>query len=529
MTIKQSFYGLLLSLITTFSFAQDMSVKGKVYDTTGTKPLMNAVALAVRVKDSLMLGFQRTDEKGEFHLTGFAPDTFTLIISHPSYDDKFYYIFGHEGNAVIDIPTIAMPTKAQELDEVIIYAYKDPIYYKGDTLVYVADSFKVGENAVVEDLLKKLPGIEIDQDGKIKSQGQEIGQVLVDGDEFFGTDPTVATKNLGASGVQTVEVYEKKVENAGDGAETIQVLDLRLKDDAKKGYFGRISGGTDFDQFYEGELLVNKFNKTQKISVFVLGANTPKSDFGFGDRSKFGLENEGGGSRFDDDGVVVGFNDGSAAGIPQTLKAGVYFSDKIGKKKNTKIGFNYSYYNTRNDQLASSRSQYFIQDSSYFSDDSTRNKTFDESHRINLRFETKIDSLTTLEIRPSVTVNSASQENKDYSSWSDQGRELSRTNEVININASNALTFNNEIKLQRKYKKPKRETDLRYLIDYSENDALGNLFSSNLYEDSSVAAPLAPVDQQKINARNSQTHTGFVTHYEPLKGKFKLQLDYMYQ
>ena len=201
----------------TLGFSQEMSVKGTVYDTTGARPIKNAMVMAVRMKDSLLLGFTRSSHDGTFTLDGFAVDTFSLIIDHPSFDEKTYYMFGHAENNEIIIPSIKMPGKSQELEEVIIYANQNPIFYRGDTLVYVADSFKVWEGAVVEDLLKKLPGLDIDKEGKITSQGQDIDQVLVDGDEFFGTDPTVATKNLGADGVETVQVYEKENEDAIGG------------------------------------------------------------------------------------------------------------------------------------------------------------------------------------------------------------------------------------------------------------------------------------------------------------------------
>ncbi|MBU2019139.1 MAG: outer membrane beta-barrel protein [Bacteroidetes bacterium] len=525
MPLKKYLYTALTLILFTTAFGQTpMRVRGTVYDTTGSKPLKNAVATAVRIKDSLLLGFTRTDAKGNFDLNSFDVDTFSLIISHPQFDDKTYYMFGHSGNADITIPTITMPTKAQELDEVIIYAYKDPIYYKGDTLVYVADSFAVAENAVVEDLLKKLPGIEIDKDGKLKSQGKEIGQVLVDGDEFFGSDPTIATKNLGASGVETVQVYEKKQANGADGEETIQVLDLRLKDDAKKGYFGRISGGTDFQQFYETELLVNKFNRTQKISVFVLAANTPKSDFGFGDRSKFGLENEGRTNRFDDDGIFVDFNNNQNQGIPKTLKAGVYFSDKYGKKKNHTLGFNYSYYNTNLTSIAQSRSQYFVEDSTFFSDDSTRNVSFDESHRINFRYEGKLDSLTTLEIRPSITLSGANQNNSDYSSYRDVNDSLQRFNNVSNTNVSNTTSLNNDLRFQRKFMKKRREINLRYLLSMTEDIAEGTLISDNRYSFYDTT-----FQQLKTSSRDVRNHNAFLTYYEPIGEKYKIQADYMYE
>jgi len=345
-----------------------MRVSGHVVDTSGKKSLANVAVSAVRIKDSLLLKHTRTDKNGDFTLTNFKVDTFTLLVEHPDFEPKSIFIFGNSGNSSIDIPSIRMSMKTKELDEVIIYANKNPIFYRGDTLIYVADSFKVNENAVVEDLIKRLPGLTVDEQGKIKSQGKEISQVLVDGDEFFGSDPTIATKNLAAKGVESVAVYEKKNENAKAGEDDkIQVLDLRLKADAKKGYFGKASLASDFSltgadrTFYEGELLFNKFSNKQKISVFLLTSNTPRSNFGWGDMNKFGLDNERQNSGMNFWNQNGGFNN---AGIPQTLKAGIYYSDKIGK--NGKFNANYSFYDNRLVAKQSSQSQYFLQDSSYY-------------------------------------------------------------------------------------------------------------------------------------------------------------------
>jgi outer membrane receptor protein involved in Fe transport len=526
MTYFKAIFVFITLFLVSSSFAQEMKVEGTVYDTTGIKPLKNAVAVAIRVRDSLMLGFARTDSEGYFKLKEFPLDTFSLIISHPSFDDKTYYVFGHEDNYEILIPKITMPSKAQELDEVIIYANKNPIYYNGDTLVYVADSFQVAEHAVVEDLLKKLPGLEIDKDGKIKSQGKAIDQVLVDGDEFFGSDPTIATKNLGAKGVKTVQVYEKKQENAADGEETLQILDLRLKDDAKKGYFGRVSGATDFTQFYEGELLLNNFNKTQKISVFVLAANTPKSQFGFGDINKFGLDNEGGNASFSDDGDISYSSSANQAGIPQTLKAGIYFSDKFGKKKQSEIGFNYSYYNSKNNSLSGSRSQYFIQDSTFFSDDSTRLITQNESHNFNLRTKFKLDSLTTLEIRPSIRVNEGTQNNLDYSTWRDAENIFSRSNNVTNTNDAKEISFTNEVRFNRNFMKPRRQLSINYDISMSDNKANGLLNSTNIFSDTNTTTQ--SFDQEKVNNKSSTDNSARMSYFEPIGKKFKVQAEYTF-
>jgi len=515
-------------------FSQEMKVTGTVYDTTGTKPVMNAMVMAVRIKDSLLLDFTRTDINGGFAINGFEVDTFSLVIDHSNFDEKTYYIFGNEGNAEINIPSVVLATKSQEIDEVVIYAYKDPIYYRGDTLVYVADSFNVAENAVVEDLLKKLPGIQVDKDGKITSQGQEIGKVLVDGDEFFGTDPTIATKNLGADGIATVEVYEKdNDEGIGGDDEKIQVLDLKLKEEAKKGYFGRVSGASDFaftpidgeygtNPFYEGELLLNKFDGAQKISVFALGSNTPRSNFGWGDMNKFGLENENsGGNRWDDG------NTSNTSGIPQTLKAGVYYSDKFGKKKQTKIGFNYSYYNDRLDAVSDSRSQYFLTDTTYFTDDSLSNYTENESHRFNIRFESQLDSLTSIELRPSVSIDAGLSDQDDVTRFIDSDEVQSFETSVGNINESKGYSVNGMARINRKFMKKKRELELRYDLASLDNATDGSLYSRSDY----VSNPLLndTVDQSRFNNNSSTSHYATLTYVEPIAKKIKLEFEYLFE
>ena len=503
--------------------AQNMKVTGYVVDTTGQKPLANVSVLAVRMKDSLLLKYTRTNTEGYFELSNFKVDTFTLIVEHLELDARTYFILGNDGNNEINIPSVKMNMKTKQLDEVVIFANKNPIFYRGDTLVYIADSFKVGQNAVVEDLLKKLPGIKIDKDGQITSQGKEISQVLVDGDEFFGSDPTIATKNLAAKGVESVQVYEKKNEDAKAGEdEKIQVLDLKLKENAKKGYFGKISGASDFGlmqntPFYESELLVNKFNQKQKISIFMLTSNTPRSNFGWGDMNKFGLENEGGGNFWDR-------NQGTnTSGIPQTLKAGIYYSDKIGKTG--KIGFNYSYYNNKLDAYSSSQSQYFLQDSSYFTKDSTRNSSKNESHNINLSYKTNLDSLTYLELKPNFKFDAATTDNKNISSFRDELFSEYLSTSIQNVNESIGMSSNSEALIRRKFKKLKRQIELKYVLDYSKNNTDGNLLTYSKLAN----LPDSIIDQKKGNKNSSITNYGIVTYTEPLFKLLKLEIEYLFE
>ena len=335
----------IFTLITTFPSVhkgQNMSIYGNVIDTLNDASKKNAVVMLVRLSDSVMIDFKRTDDNGGFYFNT-PMDTVEIIISHHNNDDKVIFFFPSKDRMSLDLSNTILPEKSEMMNEVTIYAYKDPVFFRGDTLVFLADSFKTKANAVVEDLLKKLPGVEVDKNGSISSQGREVNKVLVDGDEFFGSDPTIATKNLGAKSIESVEIYEEENTDSDETAdETIQVMDLRLKEDAKKGYFGRLSGGTDFNDFYEGELLFNKFNKDFKLSVFSLASNTPRANFGYGDIKKYGLSTDNGNFFSDGERGWWGGSDGyDNSGIPETIKSGVFFSDKIGDK--VKLGLNYTY------------------------------------------------------------------------------------------------------------------------------------------------------------------------------------------
>ena len=519
---------LLFFLSTSFfGFSQKMNIKGIVFDSSGVKMLNNVSVLSVRIKDSLLLGATRTKFDGVFEFANFPIDTFSLIIEHPEYEAKTYYIIGHKGNLEINIPRIQLNAFTKDFEEVVVFANKNPIFYRGDTLVYVADSFKVGENAVVEDLLKKLPGIKVNEDGTLTSQGKDISQVLVDGDEFFGSDPTIATRNLGAKSISSVQVYEKKNENSKVGEdEKIQVLDLKLKDGAKKGYFGKISGASDFaafnkNAFYESEMLFNKFNKKQKISIFLLSSNTPKSNFGFRDMNKFGLENERNAS-----GMSM-FNQGNQAntsGIPQTLKAGIYYSDKIGKTG--KIGFNYSYSESNLIANSNSSSQYFLADTTYFLRDTIQNTSHNQSHRFNLTYSVNLDSLTFIEFKPNLNFDFANSEDNNTTGFFGETNSQSLETVIKNTNESKGLSSNSQALIRRKFMKKNRELELKYILGFSDNETAGNLLTTT---DKILLNTSDTINQKKNNDNSSLSNYGILSYTEPLSDNWKLQFEYLFE
>ncbi len=498
-----------------------MSIAGTVIDTVSKKPLQHSVAMAIRIKDSILVAHTRTNENGRFEFKNLNIDTLEVIVSNPQFGDQTYYVFGSQVNHEFDFGKIILPPKSQQLKEVVIYAFKDPVYYKGDTLVYTADSFKVKPNATVEDLLKKLPGIKVDAQGKITSQGKKVDQVLVDGDEFFGTDPTVATKNLNANTVESVQVYEKKAENTtSDNAnETMQVMNLKLKDDAKKGYFGKVSGASDFQKFYEGELLANKFNNKQKISVFTLASNTPRSNFGWSDSYKYGL-NEDMNSFSDDDGNTYWYNSNNQnGGIPQTLKSGIYYTDKLSKK--TKLSFNYSYNTLQLNSTEEMANQYFLSDTTYKTTNKNSSYQKNENHSANISLNQTIDSLTELEVTSKFKYNPNTSSSVQLTKFLTNTDTLSHSTNIDNTSKGDSYSWNNKLKLTRKFKKTDRRLEVLYYYDMSNSTSKGTLKSNTIFYNSTNLD--TAINQQKQNFSESQHHGASITYVEPLSKKIKLE------
>lgn len=520
--MRKIFSLIILCIVFSNAYSQKMNIGGNVQDTIAKTPLPFAVVMAVRLKDSVLISHTRTDENGLFNLN--APiDTVQVIVSHPKFGDQSFYVFGSAVNSEFNFGKIILPPKSHILQEIVIYAYKDPVFYKGDTLIYTADSFKVKPNATVEDLLKKLPGIKVDAEGKITSQGKKVDQVLVDGDEFFGTDPTVATQNLNAKSVESVQVYEKKNDQAADdGKETIQVMNLKLKEDAKKGYFGKVSGASDFQKFYEGEFLANKFNNKQKISVFGLGSNTPRSSLGWGDMYKYGLNNEMN-WQTNDEGMSYWQMPTQNVGIPQTLKTGIYYTDKLSKK--TKISSNYTYNRNQLTTASETVSQYFLPDTSYSTQNNSINSQLNEAHNINFDIVQQLDSLTELKIVPRLKLNSSATSRNDNTDFIDSLGTLVRRTQISNRNSSKGYDLNTTANLTRKFMKKNRVLFLSYNNVLTNNSSNGILISNNTYYGNSFV-PNDSINQKKINSNDNQSHNGTIRFTEPFTKKWSAEVTY---
>ncbi|MBM78737.1 MAG: hypothetical protein CL846_09665 [Crocinitomicaceae bacterium] len=501
-----------------------MTIKGNIIESSNNIPKENAVIMLVRLSDSVLIDFTRTNKTGEFSITQ-PLDTVEIIISHHKNDDKIIFFFPSQNNKELILNNTILPDKSEKLEEVTIYAYKDPIFFRGDTLVFTADSFQTKQNAVVEDLLKKLPGIEVDKNGNISSQGREVNKVLVDGDEFFGSDPTIATKNLGAKSIESVEIYEEENTDSDETAdETIQVMDLKLKENAKNGYFGRVSGASDFIDFYEGELLFNRFKNDFKLSVFSLGSNTPRANFGYGDIKKYGLSTDNGNFFGDNDRNWWGGSDGyNNNGIPKTIKTGIFYSDKINDKID--VGLNYTY--NESELIAESNKNYLylLSDSSYSVKDSSKLKRRTEDHLINGKIKIRADSLTEIEILPRFSTSRRIDTNVLNNTFLNSNLDFNSASIVNQNHINENSNFSTEIRIRRDFSKKNRLLKYSFKYDQSDNEEI----QFNITENNYVNFNNDTIDQNLIFNSNSNKYQSQLLFREPITKKWGIDIEHLYK
>jgi len=505
--------------------AQNMEISGTLQDTTNFKPLRDASVVVIRIRDSIIMDFTRSDFAGKFAFNNLPLDTVEVLITHPKFMDRSFYFLPSPENHVFDLGNIEVSEDLRILNEVVIFASKEPVYYRGDTLVFVADSFNVKANAVVEDLLKKLPGVEVDKSGEIKFQGKEVAKVLVDGDEFFGSDNLVATRNLDAKSIENVEIYEKEIENAQDGGtETVQVMNLTLKDEAKKGYFGRVAAGSDFQNFYEAEALASRFNGKQKISTYVQGSNTPNSGFSWQDNQQYGFDNERQGI-LTEDGDWIWFGNATRDGLPRSFRAGVYYTDEWSDK--VSVAFNYGYKDNNLQANSQQTRQFFFDDDSTFTTvDNNDAFTRNFSHAINFSLAYKIDSMTLLEIKPQLTYARDLQSSRNSSRFLNRNGDMFSETTMQNDNEAEQLKFSNVTRLTRMFAKKNRKLELTYQLDYEDKNSFG--FINNQFALEGVTIDSLSFDQRKQGQMKGLGHLGRVVYWEPLSRFWRLEFEYQF-
>ncbi len=536
----KNIYTLLIATI-FFSFssnAQFAKITGSVNDASEKKPVKNAVIVLLTPKDSILYKFTRSDELGNYFIKDVKPGNYILMTTHPYFADVLEDV---EIKGDTEFPPYALISKAKLLQEVIVKS-GSPIKIKGDTTIYTADSFKVSANANVEELLKKLPGIQVDKDGKIKAMGETVEKVLVDGEEFFGDDPGMAIKNLRADAVKEVQVFDKKSEQSEftgiDDGKTQKTINLKLKDDKKTGYFGKIDVAAGpqkhLENRYNDNLLFGSFKGKRKFSAFLLNGNTGQDGLNWQDEQKYGGQDDNFTMSVDDDGGMMFINRGGTSdeeayvdpqnGYITNVNAGLQYSNKWNDKKTFNLSPKYTSQQYSNHKIEFTQTQV---------GDSVLNENADEvsdvnRHNFKIRgiFDIKIDSMNTLKITANSNFyHTESGSIRQSTNTGNSGTlKNSSTRNLQTDNDKNALSGN--IIFKHKFNKSRRT--LSFTADWNTINTQGKNFLKSLnqaYFDG-VPAGSQQLDQMKDYDMSTKNLTAKLVYTEPLSKKYSLELGY---
>lgn len=532
--VRRFFCFVVLSFITTSSIAQSpITIKGLVSDSVEKKQLQYASIQIISAKDSILMGAARADKEGRFNLTAKSAGKYILMISYPQYADLVDRIDLTQGQD-LNLNNLYLNTKTHLLKEVIVKNTVSAIRIKGDTTEFKADSFRVSPNADVAELLKKMPGIQVNSKGEITAQGEKVNKVLVDGEEFFSDDPAVVTKNIRADIVDKIQVFDKKSDQASftgiDDGQKTKTINVQLKEDKKNGYFGKAEVGSDFKQYGSGKLMANAFKGKKKMAAYFTQDNTKFDALNWDETRNY---SDGGNTNMeigDDGGVSLYFSSesdfGDNIGLPQQQSAGLVFGNKWAKSSTNNTA---QYQSLIANALGNNYSKTILPDSSFTNNTTTSQQSDKKKYKINSINEWGTDSTGLFKL----TVKAANVLKNGTTNYA--GSTFGETGHVINTSSrisslkEDDKTLTTNLSYRLKFAKKGRTISL--LTDMNLNDKAqdGKLIADNQYYNyAGQIIKKDSADQLKINKQTTSAINSNVVYTEPLGKKTFLILKYAF-
>jgi hypothetical protein len=527
---------LICFLLFLTSNAQKSLIRGSVSDTVNKKQLASASIFLLRKADSVLVTSSRAAQDGGFSLEA-QPGKYLFNATYPGFADFSDSITVTD--QPLDLGTIYLIPRSKLLEEIIIRKKVPAIRMKGDTIVYKADSFKVQPGATVEDLLKKLPGISVDRSGKITAQGEPVKKILVDGEEFFSDDPTITTRNLQSGMVEELEVFDKKSDQAeftgiDDGKKT-KTINLKLKEDKKNGYFGKLEGGSNMNDYWSNSAMLNYFKGKRKISGHGLMASDGRTGLNFREMMNYGgmgnVEtemNDEGGTMISISGPDDDFDWGrfEGEGLPRSWSGGLQFSNKWDNDKKN-INVNYRYKKLNNDAVVSNRSQYILPDASYFANERSRTHATKQSNSGMGTYDVKLDSSSSLKVMVNAVYGKGSGYQQISSESITPGGDTINKGSRMNSSINDTRSFSSSLIYRKKFKKPGNTFSASIQQGYNRTESDGFLRALNSYYDSKGLLVKADViDQEKINNNDRKNYSGRLSYTKSLNKKTILEFNY---
>ena len=505
------------------AFAQQsgVNVTGSVVEQGSDTPIEQATVRLLNVKDSAMVRGVVSARNGSFTLKNVKKGSYLLHITFIGYDPLYQPLQITGKKNPVNVGKLELSDGAIELGEAVVIGKAPEVTVRNDTVEYNADSYKVTEGSVLEDLLKKMPGVEVDSEGKITVNGKEVKKVMVDGKEFFSDDPKVASKNLPAKMIDKLQVLDKKSDMAQmtgfDDGEEETVINLTVKPGMKQGWFGNAYGGYGSKDRYEGNAMVNRFVNNDQIT-FMGGANNT-NNMGFSDLASTMFSGMGGGG-----GRRGGF--GAGSGITSSGNAGLNFSKEFKPDKLT-LGGNTRYSHSDNDARSKSDRQNILPgDSSSYDNSEAMSRTKSDNFGVDFRLEWKPDTMTQLIFRPSFSFSHSMNDNFSDATTLDNERDTVNTNKSSNYSESNGYNLNASIDFSRKLNNKGRVFSATLSGGNSDSYSDGMNRSDIVYFNQTDALKNSIIDQRSRYDNKGFNYRAYVSWVEPIGHNNFIQATY---
>lgn len=505
-----------ITLISAQSTSGSKTITGRLIDDVTEEPVASANIRILNERDSAYITGKASDTNGGFAIN-VNNGSYIVHVSFIGYKDIYQNVQVTSSTPTIRMGTISMSHNNILLSEAVVTAKAPEITVKGDTLEFNADSYKVTESAVIEDLLKKMPGVEISTDGKITINGREIKKILVDGEEFFSNDPKVASKNLPAKMVEKLQVLERRTDlsqmTGFDDGEEETVINLTVRPGMKEGLFGNAFAGYGSQDRYEGNVMLNYMKNKSQYTI--LGGLNNTNNAGFSDLAT---------GMFGGMGGRGGRGSSGGNGITKSGNVGFNFSTQLSDK--FKMGGNIRYGVTDNNVQSKVFTQNLLSSGNTFENENNVSNNYSQNFNMNFRMEWEPDTLTKIIFEPNASVyNNKRNERGDFMT-------LDALNDTINNGDSKYASEGNgkglgaRLEVSRELGKDGRvvSVQLRGGLDDSENT--GTNLSNTFYNGS---RPDDIINQRFTNTNNSNNWRGYISYVEPIGRNNYLQLAYNYR
>ncbi|HOY49903.1 MAG TPA: outer membrane beta-barrel protein [Flavobacteriales bacterium] len=514
--------------------AQQFELKGRIIDKVSSEGIVGANVGLYRMPDSTLITGIQTDANGNFIIPNVPGGMYRAQVTFVGYSTMRFPVRMNENK---DIGTKSMESTMKNLKGIEVEGAQQRAVQKGDTTEINADAFKVNPDATAEDLVKKMPGITVDN-GVVKAGGEEVKKVLIDGKEFFGDDASMALKNLPAEVVNKIQFFDKMSDQAQfsgfDDGNSKRTMNVVTRKGMKNAQFGKIYAGGGTDDRYNAGLNMNFFKGNRRFTVLGQSNNINQQNFSSQDLlgvmgSGGGGGGMGGGGMGRMMGMAPGANDpsnfmvGQSNGINTTHSLGLNYSDSLSPK--VKLSGSYFFNNSAN---ATSKNI----DRDYYLNDST-NQRYSESntgwsnnlnHRLNLRVEINLDTNNSIIYTPRLSWQ-ANQNGSDV-----MGNTIRNAIDSISSTATNNVSRNtgysmsHNVLLRHKFKKFGRTISLTLNSDNSEKNGLSGLGSSNSFL--GLIDTTITLKQQSGTYSNAQNYSSNIMFTEPLGKVAQLFLNY---